>query len=211
MYLELWSARNDSSVKILVYEGLVADAPNGYGNHLPIIADFLGISGKDRDQIETRALYEKVARLVSREKMIRHVDKFDDHFIAEAGKKYGRALRIMEPAAKVRPKGGRTELSEATIEWLEDQWFERMTPLTGHATYDEFATHLSESLFAEEEAKFVDDEVETAAMAIAGPEERNETINGRRGSSIVMRRKSSLVIQEMPGLRKRRESLAPHE
>ena len=145
--------------------------------------------------------------------MVKHVDKFDDHFIADRGKALGRALRIMEPAPKVRLKhaGNRTELSEATLEWLEDQWFEKMTPKTGHTTYDEFATDLSELLFPADEA-FAgvgehenDDSGETCVL-----EESNEA-KVRRSSRIVARRQSSLVVEHMPGIRRRRESLVPHE
>jgi len=203
MYEELWSARNDLSVKILVYEGLIADAPNGYMDHLPIIANFLGCS-IPRDERATTTLYQRVAHLVSRETMVRYVDKFDDHFIAEKGKQYGRAPRIMEPAAKVRKLGGRTELSEATLEWLEDRWLETMTPKTGHASYDEFATELSELLFEAEE-----DSVDNASSPQHGMDQAKEQQS--RTSSTKARRNSSLVIQQMPGIRKRRESLAPHE
>jgi hypothetical protein len=173
MYAEVWSARNDPSVKTLVYEGLIADASNGYMDHLPILINFLGlrknhlITEADEEgnaTTETKAaaaaaaaratkeFYEKVAGLVSRAEMVKHVDKFDDHFIDDRGKAFGRALRIMEPAPKVRLKsaGNRTELSEATLEWIEDQWLEKMTPKSGHTTYDEFATDLSELLFPDE-------------------------------------------------------------
>lgn len=200
MYEEVWSARNDPSVKILVYEGLIADASHGYLNHFPIIADFLGCTennnNSEEDQME---LFQKIAALVSRDEMMKHIDRFDDHFIAEMGKKYGRALRIMEPAPKVRSKGKRTELNEATLEWLEDQWLEKMTPKTGHATYDQFATALSELFFDEAEAD--DSEVIEKAPMLSQP----------RRSSIANRRKSSLVIDQMPGIRRRRESIAPHE
>lgn len=86
MYAEMWSARNDPSVKILVYEALIADASSHYMDHLPIIASFLGRN--EEEDVQTRKLfYEKVAALVSREEMMKHVDRFDDHFIAEMGKK----------------------------------------------------------------------------------------------------------------------------
>jgi len=232
MYAEVWSARNDPSVKILVYEGLIADALNGYMDHLPIIDDFLGLKRKNHvateaeeegnaaTKIETKAttkeFYEKVAGLVSRAEMVKHVDKFDDHFIADRGKAFGRALRIMEPAPKVRLKsaGNRTELSEATLEWLEDQWFEKMTPKTGHTTYDEFATDLSELLFADDEAfagvqeNENDDRGKMEETWVL--EERNEA-KARTSSRIMARRQSSLVVQHMPGIRRRRESLVPHE
>lgn len=195
MYEEVWAARNDPSVKTLVYEGLLADAANGYKNHFPVIAEFLGCSNHGRDETETEAFYDKVATLVSRAEMVKNVDKFDDHFIAEMGKKYGRALRIMEPAAKVRENKKRTELTEATLEWLEDQWLEKMTPKTGHTTYDEFATALSELLFSEEEESTVTEK------------QLSEPARSSRAS----RRKSSLVLEQLPELRRRRESIAPHE
>lgn len=91
MYAEVWSARNDPSVKALVYEGLIADATNGYINHFPIIANFLGCRRRNKNENENETsenkFYERVASLVSREEMIKHVNKFDDHFIAEMGKK----------------------------------------------------------------------------------------------------------------------------
>ncbi len=182
MYAEIWSARNDPSVKILVYEALVADGP-AYLNHLPMIAEFLGIDDADD------ALFSKVAFLVSRDQMVKHVDVFDDHFITEKGRELGRALRVMEPAAKVRSVDGKkkdTALTEKTIEWMEDQWLERMTPLTGHASYDEFAAALSAT---EEEVEVIE--------------------QGVRKS--ILRRRSSVTLDQMPSLRRRRESLAPHE
>merc|ERR1712113_1314404 len=128
-------------------------------DHLPIIANFLGCSEKanhpEGDESSTAraktdeeaSFYKRVASMVSRDEMLKHVDRFDDHFIAEMGQKYGRALKIMEPAPKVRSQKHRTALSASSLEWLEDQWLEKMTPKTGHATYDEFATELSEWLF----------------------------------------------------------------
>ena len=185
MYAEIWSARNDPAVKILVYEALVADGP-AYLNHLPQIADFLGVEDADD------ALYSKVAFLVSREQMVKNVDKFDDHFITEKGRALGRALRVMEPAAKVRSASGKKKdaaLSERTIEWLEDQWLERMTPLTGHTSYDEFAAAIAD-LSGKEEEVIVEE-------------------GGVRKS--VLRRRGSVSLEQMPSLRMRRESLAPHE
>ena len=184
MYAELWSARNDPAVKILVYEALVADGP-AYRNHLPLINEFLGL--KDANDV----LYSKVAHLVSRPQMVEHVDKFDDHFITNRGRELGRALRIMEPAAKVRSSSDKkSTLTIDTEDWLEDQWIERMTPLTGHLSYDEFAAAIADLSAVEEEVVV-------------------ELENGNRRS--MMRRQSSVYIGQMPGLRRRRESLAPHE
>ena len=185
MYAEVWSARNDPSVKILVYEALVSDGP-AYLDHLPMIADFLGIDDADA------SLYSKVAFLVSRDQMVRNVDAFDDHFITERGRELGRALRIMEPAAKVRSADGKkkdTALTEKTVEWMEDQWLERMTPLTGHASYDEFAAAIADFNAGEEEVEIIEEGVRKS----------------------VLRRRSSVTVQQMPSLRNRRESLAPHE
>ena len=210
MFAEIWCARNDPSVKTLVYEGLIADATNGYKNHFPVIADFLGCSRKSSHKLEQEQeapeheLYERIAALVSREEMVKHVNRFDDHFIAEMGGKYGRALKIMEPAPKVRSKGGGTELSKATLEWLEDQWLEKMTPKTGHTTYDEFATDLSELLFADEETNQLEKRDSTTSQGVSEPRQAQK-------SSILMRRKSSLVIEQMPVMRRRRESIAPLE
>mmetsp|Transcript_52688 Transcript_52688/g.61506 ORF Transcript_52688/g.61506 Transcript_52688/m.61506 type:complete len:148 (+) Transcript_52688:951-1394(+) len=147
---------------------------------------------------------------MSREQMVQHVDKFDDHFITEMGSKYGRALRIMEPAAKVRRKSQtskRAELNETTIEWLEDQWLERVTPVTGHATYDEFATDLSELLFTDVDVveDILEEEKESIGVHVLGEQKQSKK------SSIVMRRQSSISVCQMPGIRRRRESLAPHE
>lgn len=183
MYAEIWSARNDPAVKIMVYEALLADGPS-YLNHLPMISEFLGV--KDADA----ALFSKVSFLVSRTQMMKQVDKFDDHFITDRGRELGRALRIMEPAAKVRSStASKDTLDERTVEWLEDQWLERMTPVTGHTSYDEYAAAVAD-LYATEEEVTVEQ-------------------NGVRKS--ILRRRSSVSVHEMPALRKRRESLAPHE
>mmetsp|Transcript_17421 Transcript_17421/g.48112 ORF Transcript_17421/g.48112 Transcript_17421/m.48112 type:complete len:148 (-) Transcript_17421:596-1039(-) len=108
MYEEIWSARNDPSVKTIVYEAFVADGLNQYLDHLPVIADYLGLKDDDNDDDdnnnnngtisdEEKALYRKVAALVSREEMLKHTDKFRDNFIATAmGKKQEKAIRIME-------------------------------------------------------------------------------------------------------------------
>lgn len=163
----------------------MADGP-AYLNHLPTIAEFLGVDDADS------ALFSKVAFLMSRDQMVKNVDAFDDHFITEKGRELGRALRVMEPAAKVRSVDGKkkdTALTEKTIEWMEDQWLERMTPLTGHASYDEFAAAIADLSATEEEVEVIE--------------------QGVRKS--VSRRRSSVTLDQMPSLRRRRESLAPHE
>jgi hypothetical protein len=192
----------------------------------PLLLIFLGLKNssnieeKDKNnEEETKQLYEKVAFLVSREQMVQHVEKFDDHFITEMGSKYGRALRIMEPAAKVRRKSQtskRAELNETTIEWLEDQWFERMAPVTGHATYDEFATELSEFLFTDVDV--IEDILEEEKDEKGGKESIGVHVLGKqkqqkqsKKSSIVIGKQSSISVRQMPGIRRRRESLAPHE
>ena len=213
MYAEIWSARNDPSVKVLVYEALIADGPNDYMDHLPVIHDFLGLrtnhTSPEEDE-ETKTLYQKVAFLVSRAEMVRHAEKFKDTFIAEMGKKHGRALRIMEPASKVRSKSDkRAELDEDTLEWLEDQWLEKITPHTGHATYDEFATELSDLFF---EGVVDEKEVEKAGaepLPLSHDEIEKKQHRPSRKSSILVRRKSSIVVQQMPSIRQRRETLAP--
>lgn len=189
MYAEIWSARHDPALKILVYEGLLLDKSNEYMDHLPILSDFLGTRND-------HSLFKKVAPLVSKEEMLKHVDKFDDRFIAEQGKKLGRAVRIMEPAAKVTvgKDDGRVELSDSTIEWLEDRWLERMTPITGHGSYDAFAADLSDLLLAEP------DNNSTATQ-----------FNRWSSSSRQFSRRSSITVAQMPALRSRRDSLSPDE
>ena len=91
-HAELWSCQNDLAVRILVYETLIDNSPQ-YQNHLPHIADFLKIEVSNIKLSDT-------SFLVSRDQMLRHVDKFDNQFITEQGKKTGQALRIMKPAAK---------------------------------------------------------------------------------------------------------------
>ena len=198
-YTEIWLARNDPSVHILVYEGLIADSSNGYINHLPGIASFLGLSIDDNNKC-----YRTVANLISRENMVKHVDKFDDHFIAEQQEKHGTALRIMEPAPKVRIGGSKKKqhLSQHTIEWLEDQWLEKVTPITGHSSYDEFASSMAELTATEEEVEL---------DVVEGVNTNNVDDSIDRKSIVIRRRRSSVTIQQMPGLRQRRDSLAPHE
>ena len=72
---------------------------------------------------------------------------------------------------------------------MEDQWLERMTPLTGHASYDEFAAAIADLNADEEEVEIIEEGVRKS----------------------VLRRRSSVTVQQMPSLRNRRESLAPHE
>ena len=93
MYLELWSARFDPAVKILIYEGLLLDQDNQYLNHLPIIAQFLGLD-LTQHQAGEEDLYRTVATLMSREEMLKHVHKFDDHFITEQGTSYTSTLYV---------------------------------------------------------------------------------------------------------------------
>lgn len=64
-----------------------------------------------------------------------------------------------------------------------------MTPLTGHASYDEFAAAIADLSAKEEEIEVVE--------------------HGLCKS--VSRRQSSVTIDQMPYLRRRRESLGPHE
>ena len=150
----------------------------------------------------------------------------------------------MEPAAKVTvgTEDGRVELTDSTIEWLEDQWFERMSDPTGCATYAEFATALSELLFSNSSSRpgssssssssssttTVGKDATTSssstttttipeAAAAAGassatmptPTPSPRSRHYHSSSS----RKSSISLQQMPGLlrRCRRESLSPDE
>ena len=156
------------------------------------------------------------------------------------GKKYGRAARIMEPAAKVTvgTEDGRVELTDSTIEWLEDQWFERMSDPTGCATYAEFATALSELLFSSSSLPVSSSSSSTTTVgkdattsstttttiipeaAAAGASSAtmptptpSPSSRHYHSSSSSSSRKSSISLQQMPGLlrRCRRESLSPDE
>ncbi len=52
-----------------------------------------------------------------------------------------------------------------TIEWMEDRLLERMwTPLTGHASYDEFAAVIAELSVVEEEAEVVEQGVRKSML-----------------------------------------------
>ena len=147
----------------------------------------------------------------------------------------------MEPAAKVTvgTEDGRVELTDSTIEWLEDQWFERMSDPTGCATYAEFATALSELLFSNSSSRPGSSsssssssstttvgkdattsstttttipeaeatEASSATMPTPTPSPRSRHYHSSSS------RKSSISLQQMPGLlrRCRRESLSPDE
>lgn len=85
-----------------MYEGLVVDAPACL-NHLPMIAEFLGVDDVDE------ASFSKVAFLMSRDEMVKHVSAFDDHFITEKGRELGHSLRVTEPVAKMRSVDNRMD------------------------------------------------------------------------------------------------------
>lgn len=38
----------------------------------------------------------------------------------------------------------RDSLSDVTKKWLEEMWLEKMTPLTGHISYDKFAMNIAD-------------------------------------------------------------------
>jgi imidazolonepropionase-like amidohydrolase len=63
---------------------------------------------------------------------------------------------------KVRSLDGKkkdTALTEKTIEWMVDQWLEKVTPLTGHASYDDFAAAIADLRAKEEEVEVTVDQM----------------------------------------------------
>ena len=125
-YREVYALRRDPRVLVLCYEELAGpEQPRC----IAAAARFLGLP-------DDAARDAAVAKLLSREVMLQHVHRFDDHFIAERQRAVGTACRIMEPSAKVTP-GRHSELNAHTRAWLEAQWQEQVCASTGLASYAE--------------------------------------------------------------------------
>jgi hypothetical protein len=122
-YVELWEARHEANVLVLCYETLVKNKRA----YLPHIARFLGTPDDDF-RLET------VLQMSSKEFMAEHEHQFDEHFIRDKGMELGRAAQIMEAVPKVTTRQ-KDALAPKTLEWLERNWAEKVTPRTGLASY----------------------------------------------------------------------------
>ncbi len=90
------------------------------------------------------------------------------HFITQKGRELGRASKVRSLDGKKKD----TALTEKTIEWMEDQWLEKMTPLTGHASYDDFAAAIADLSAKEEEVEVTVDQMPSLCR-------RRETVQRR--------------------------------
>jgi hypothetical protein len=71
-------------------------------------------------------------------------------------------------------------LTQRHFGWLEDQWLEKVAPVTGHASYDEFAATMADCFATEEEEIIIQED------------------NTRKS---VIHRRSSVTEQQMSHLR----------
>jgi len=123
-YVDLWEARQEPNVLVLVYETLMRNRKA----HLPKIAEFLG-APMDGSRLET------VMHMSSKEFMLEHPESFDDSFLSRRLQEFGRSAKPIEPAPKVT-LGQHVELTVETSAWLEQKWTELVAPRTGHASYE---------------------------------------------------------------------------
>eukprot|EP00543_Licmophora_paradoxa_P014755 CAMPEP_0202462510 /NCGR_PEP_ID=MMETSP1360-20130828/54261_1 /ASSEMBLY_ACC=CAM_ASM_000848 /TAXON_ID=515479 /ORGANISM="Licmophora paradoxa, Strain CCMP2313" /LENGTH=171 /DNA_ID=CAMNT_0049085015 /DNA_START=245 /DNA_END=760 /DNA_ORIENTATION=- len=136
-YTELWEIRNEPNVLLLNYESLKKDAPE-LSNYLPAIAKFIGVTCSSED--EEKALCTKVAKLVSFETMKTNENKFDDNFVSRREHERGVIETAKENVTKVGTHGKvKPTMDEKSLAILENLWKEKVTPVTGHETYEEFA------------------------------------------------------------------------
>jgi hypothetical protein len=116
-YVEYYRCRECADVLCLPFEDLVDDLHA----HLPVIANFIGI-----DQ-PTDALLEAVARLSSKEAMLRHESRLDESWTYAEVLRLGRNPKpeSWTPAARVTAGGG--SLSAAACAKLDQQWADGVT------------------------------------------------------------------------------------
>eukprot|EP00928_Gymnodinium_smaydae_P065443 TRINITY_DN48597_c0_g1_i1.p1 TRINITY_DN48597_c0_g1~~TRINITY_DN48597_c0_g1_i1.p1 ORF type:complete len:353 (+),score=43.37 TRINITY_DN48597_c0_g1_i1:110-1168(+) len=126
-YVELWEASMEANVLVLCYESLISNQ----SAYLPAIADFIGVSADAK-------LLHTVSAMTSKEFMSKHDGQFDDNFITRMGRELGRAVKVLEPAAKVTT-GHKTKITDATKVWLQSNWASIVTPRTGFACYEDMA------------------------------------------------------------------------
>lgn len=141
-YTEFWRCREEPNVHIVTYEGMREDL----AGLLPGIADFLGVEA-------TEERYEKVLELSSFKWMKENEHLFNDNYVntrletLKGGEQEGGAEgEKLVPASKVGLKVAdhiNSTVSEETKQLLADIWSKKVTPITGHTTYEQMAASFS--------------------------------------------------------------------
>jgi hypothetical protein len=142
-YVEFWRCRSLPNVQVLAFEHLKQDL----NSQIPVIAEFMGLPKPDG------ALHEKVAELGSFAWMSANDHLFDDHHV---GPRIAKAKGKGKGEGKGEGKSGHastkvglqvgddvnTKLSDETRASLARAWQDIVTPVTGHATYEDMIAEL---------------------------------------------------------------------
>ena len=135
-YAEFWKCRNEPNVHIVSYEMMRKDLRS----LLPGIAEFLGLEDLKEQH------YDTVTELSSFEWMKKNEHLFDDNYFQKRLNPDGDTEEGLHvSASKVGLVVGshiNTTLTEETIEMMAQIWADKMTPITAHATYLEYAAGL---------------------------------------------------------------------
>ncbi|CAM9660142.1 unnamed protein product [Discosporangium mesarthrocarpum] len=130
-YRETWACRQHPNVMIVVYEDMVKDLRG----LLPKIADFMGLAPREPEVLD------KVAAVCTKSFMMEHIEKFDETWTVQKLQEKGLAA---VKASRVNETGSKDRFSPATVNLLQRLWEEKMTPFTGHKTYEDFVMGLKE-------------------------------------------------------------------
>ena len=123
------------NVLVVVFEDLVKDIRG----HLPTLSKFLGLNVSD-DHLDA------IAKLSSKEEMMKNISKFDESWTHERLKTLNRAKEpdCFQPSPRVTSGSDISTLSKETIQFLEDRWKEVIATSTGIRNYEELATIVRE-------------------------------------------------------------------
>jgi len=134
-YKEYWIARDCPSVLVVVYEDLVKDMPA----QIRLIADFMGVE-------PTEELVERVASMSTKEFMASHESKMNESWVHKRAIELGRSpdnASMWTPAKRIVLDKHKQELDESATQFLDEQWQETITPVSGLKSYKEFAGFFS--------------------------------------------------------------------
>ena len=134
----LWEYFNEYSlclknpnVLVVIFEDLVQDIRG----HLPTLSRFLGLNVSDNH-------FDEIARLSSKEEMLKNISKFDESWTHKRIKALGRSPHpdVFQESPRVTSGSDPSTLSKETIQFLDDRWKEVIESNTGIKNYDELAS-----------------------------------------------------------------------
>merc|ERR1712156_892402 len=129
-YMQFYKLREFSDRVLFVSFEKLKSNPT---NEVRRIAAFMNIEVTDERVAE-------IVQLTSRDSMLEHVTKFDDHWMAQAQKEHGTCNKIMEPAAKVT-SGHSVTWCEESLKVMQEMWL-RTFGETGLNSYEELIANL---------------------------------------------------------------------